>query len=36
MIDGIKERAKEHPALTKAIVTFVAVAGGAIGVLTTL
>lgn len=36
MVDGIKERAKEHPALTKAIVTFVAVAGGAIGVLTTL
>lgn len=36
MIDGIKERAKEHPALTKAIVTFVAVAWGAIGVLTTL
>ena len=36
MVDGIKERAKEHPALTKAIVTFVAVAGGAIGILTTL
>lgn len=36
MIDGIKEWAKEHPALTKAIVTFVAVAWGAIGVLTTL
>lgn len=36
MVDGIKERAKEHPALTKAIVTFVAVAWGAIGVLTTL
>lgn len=36
IVGAVKEWAVAHPALTKAIVTFVGVAGGLIGVLTAL
>ena len=36
IVESVKERAVAHPELTKAIVTFVGVAGGLIGLLTTL
>ena len=36
IVESVKEWAVAHPALTKALVTFVGVAGGLIGLLTTL
>lgn len=36
IVDTVKDWAVAHPALTKALVTFVGVAGGLVGVLTAL
>nr|DAK15248.1 MAG TPA: hypothetical protein [Caudoviricetes sp.] len=36
IVEAVKDWAVAHPALTKALVTFVGVAGGLIGLLTTL